>query len=753
MHAGSAFTFSDIHHYIQSSRSSMQRMSQPQPAGPAAANRLDAPWSFLTYDPAMPVEQLLQRGAHLVQYVSQECHRGMLAASSPGRAVKDSDRNLLHVHATADLPGVSTWRVLRTLAGPSGTSFDDFLDRLLGDKLEGVTLHRNACADTYGRPWADSSRVPPRMVSVGSLYYDDSSLFKHATKELVYLDYMHIHSDERTITRVFKSVDCDPLAPKKHVERHKHILFGYSIEDITRRPCGGDADDEDSCTTRVTFYGDYAMALSEPGRVIRDAKHFLEKLATSIQLLERILAVHLPKLSAHSTNTHVRSCHTCLQTFSRIRSPTTCVGCTMCFCVDCLSPHEVADTPSTSSSSSGSRRSTWRTCHACYASSNPRRRFSQSSLRDAMSFATSSTPTHHNDTIVATPRTSLTTSRTKPTLQAPCAQCTVRPATLACRLCRDLCCQPCCRVERFVDPHGDVSFDVWTCTNCIAQTTAETSPPQAKSQPVATPIKTPPPHPSTQAKNEIASSRGPSDFIDPRPHTLLFNYLVRISEGNESDNLSSSPLELGPCEPSPPQSSSSPDAPPSADALPASMSSPPPQSLSNAPLSDQTKPHDPPMSPAHLDHIRTAAVLDLDTNDDLDALCLQTATRMECTYAFVNLIYKGAYMLKGVAAIGAAMPTSIPRDCALSSHSSSLPLLVPDAEMDARFAMSPLVTGKEHIRFYYGLPLVTTTGALLGTVAVADNHPRVRVSASQRDDLVEFASQTATLIATRLNLQ
>ncbi|RHY31160.1 hypothetical protein DYB32_003716 [Aphanomyces invadans] len=591
-------------------------MSQPQPAGPAAANRLDAPWSFLTYDPAMPVEQLLQRGAHLVQYVSQECHRGMLAASSPGRAVKDSDRNLLHVHATADLPGVSTWRVLRTLAGPSGTSFDDFLDRLLGDKLEGATLHRNACADTYGRPWADSSRVPPRMVSVGSLYYDDSSLFKHATKELVYLDYMHIHSDERTITRVFKSVDCDPLAPKKHVERHKHILFGYSIEDITRRPCGGDADDEDSCTTRVTFYGDYAMALSEPGRVIRDAKHFLEKLATSIQLLERILAVHLPKLSAHSTNTHVRSCHTCLQTFSRIRSPTTCVGCTMCFC-----------------------------------------------------------------------------------------------------------------------------------------TTAETSPPQAKSQPVATPIKTPPPHPSTQAKNEIASSRGPSDFIDPRPHTLLFNYLVRISEGNESDNLSSSPLELDPCEPSPPQSSSSPDAPPSADALPASMSSPPPQSLSNAPLSDQTKPHDPPMSPAHLDHIRTAAVLDLDTNDDLDALCLQTATRMECTYAFVNLIYKGAYMLKGVAAIGAAMPTSIPRDCALSSHSSSLPLLVPDAEMDARFAMSPLVTGKEHIRFYYGLPLVTTTGALLGTVAVADNHPRVRVSASQRDDLVEFASQTATLIATRLNLQ
>ncbi|RLN99919.1 hypothetical protein DYB28_012958, partial [Aphanomyces astaci] len=616
---------------MRSSRTSANK-SMPPVLGPAAASRLAAPWAFLNYEPTIPVDLLLERGVGLVRYVRQECHRGHGASSSPGRAIKDGARNVMHVRVAADLHGVSISRVLRTLAGPTATSFDDFFDRLLGDKLEGMTLHRNACADVHGRPWVDPSRVPPRMASMGSLYYDDSSLFKKVTRELVYLDYMHIHSDKRSITRVFKSVDSDdPTTPhKKHVERHKHILFGYCIDDFRHledRNDHDDDDDDDKSSVRVTFYGEYAMA-PEPCRLGREAKHFLEKLGTSVQLLQRMLACHPPKLSAsHIT----QGCRSCFKSFSLFRSPISCVTCTHWFCANCVSPHD-------SSLPSGHRR-----CHACHDTSRRRHRrsrrsrHSRSSLTDGAT-SISSTPTNNHDdgSKPSTPPSQSATS--KLALQAPCAQCVVRSATLACRLCRDLCCQPCCRVERFVDPHEGGSFEVWTCINCIAQTTAETSPippPQVKLQPTPTPSpKKPPPHPFTKLK--AAASIDP---INPRPSSvLLFNYLMRISEGSESSDHNSPACVGSPSSPPPTTSA----APPIGSPVQATSTSSPPASpplyLPAELASDQpgTEP-----SPAAIDQIRTTAVLDLDTNDALDAICLQAATKMECTFAFVNLIYKG----------------------------------------------------------------------------------------------------------------
>jgi signal transduction histidine kinase len=51
-------------------------------------------------------------------------------------------------------------------------------------------------------------------------------------------------------------------------------------------------------------------------------------------------------------------------------------------------------------------------------------------------------------------------------------------------------------------------------------------------------------------------------------------------------------------------------------------------------------------------------------------------------------------------------------------------LEVPDATVDPRFADLDVVTGDPGIRFYAGVPLISATGLVLGTVCVLDTQPR-----------------------------
>lgn len=91
------------------------------------------------------------------------------------------------------------------------------------------------------------------------------------------------------------------------------------------------------------------------------------------------------------------------------------------------------------------------------------------------------------------------------------------------------------------------------------------------------------------------------------------------------------------------------------------------------------------------------------------------------------------------------------RDVAFCDHAIRAPqqlLEVPDTHQDPRFAGNPLVTGPSAFRFYAGMPLVTPSGAAIGTVCVLDQKPR-QLTDQQRAALSSLARLTMNLLDNR----
>lgn len=69
---------------------------------------------------------------------------------------------------------------------------------------------------------------------------------------------------------------------------------------------------------------------------------------------------------------------------------------------------------------------------------------------------------------------------------------------------------------------------------------------------------------------------------------------------------------------------------------------------------------------------------------------------------------------------------STPRSSSFCSHAmlGNEAMIIPDARMDPQFADNPLVTGPPHIRFYAGMPLISSEGAPMGALCVIDQKAR-----------------------------
>lgn len=140
-------------------------------------------------------------------------------------------------------------------------------------------------------------------------------------------------------------------------------------------------------------------------------------------------------------------------------------------------------------------------------------------------------------------------------------------------------------------------------------------------------------------------------------------------------------------------------------------------------------------------------ILDTTEESDFNALAELASTLCETPISAVTLIDKERQWFKSIT--GAKMK-ECPREFAFCSHTIEQTdvLKVNDLLEDERFAHNPIVTQGPKIRFYAGVPLISSRGYALGAICVLDTKPR-NLSSEQISALKKLAIQTVKLLELR----
>jgi len=124
-----------------------------------------------------------------------------------------------------------------------------------------------------------------------------------------------------------------------------------------------------------------------------------------------------------------------------------------------------------------------------------------------------------------------------------------------------------------------------------------------------------------------------------------------------------------------------------------------------------------------LSTLQSLGILDTPPEERFDRLTRLAKRLFNVTIASINFIDAGRQWPKS--ALGMSLKP-IPRDVSFCTHAILNPdiMIVEDTHLDTRFAGNPFVLGDPHLRFYAGAPLTVANGMRLGTLCIADVHPR-----------------------------
>ena len=156
----------------------------------------------------------------------------------------------------------------------------------------------------------------------------------------------------------------------------------------------------------------------------------------------------------------------------------------------------------------------------------------------------------------------------------------------------------------------------------------------------------------------------------------------------------------------------------------------------------------PPKPPNEADRLQALddlGILDTPRDAVFDGIIGAIADFCDVPIAMISLVDDQRQWFKSCTGLAVR---ETPRDQAFCAHAILEPgelMEVPDATLDKRFFDNPLVNDEPHIRFYAGMPLVTSAGHALGTFCIIDSKPRV-LTLLQRQTLERLSHTIVALI-------